>query len=247
MKKTILITRPQDQAQKIIQHLKSEDFEVFVEPVFVVEKIDAPDLEAIKKLTQEKILTLILTSANAAEAALKSCEILALAKDIKIFAVGKKTAEAFLAHNFKNVRWAQNSAEDLQKLILSDVELAQQKKLGKVLYFCGEIVTLDFKQELEKQGFEVEKIISYKITRKENFSAEFLAQTKITRFDFVLLYSKNSADNFVDLCKKHNLLEYFSSAQILCLSQKIIVVLRDLGFTNLATFDAIPIIKNFYD
>lgn len=248
MKKTILITRPKDQAQNIVHHLENNGFEVFVEPTFSVQKINPRMSFEIQNIVGKKIQAIILTSGNAAEVAFGAADILKFDKNIKIFAVGKKTAEIFLANGFNNVQFAErNSAEDLKSLILSDEQLMSKKNGGSLLYFCGEFITLDFKEELERYGVEVEKIVSYKILEEKNFSEQFLERVQEQAFDFVLLYSKNSAKHFCNLCKKHNLLEYFHGSQILCLSDKIVSVLRITGFRNIATFDAIPILKKFYD
>ncbi len=248
MRKSVLITRPKDQAQEIVQYLENQGFEVFVEPTFLVQKISLEKLDALRDLSQKKIQALILTSSNAADVALKAAEILGLSKEIKIFAVGKKTAQKFLAAGYENVICsAQNSAADLVKIILSDRKILSQKNQEILLYFCGEFVTVDFKAELEKAGVTVEKILSYKIVEESNFSENFLAKIKKLQFDFVLLYSKNSAQHFCELSQKHNLLEYFRSPRILCLSEKILSVLRNFGFKNSATFDEIPILKKFYD
>lgn len=243
MKSSILITRPKDQAQRIVQHLKNNGFEVFVEPTFEVQKINA---KSLLHLDSKKIQALILTSTNAAEVAFEAAENFGFAKDLKIFAVGKKTAEIFVDAGFNNITISEKgSAEDLLRAILFDDDL--KKSAGAMLYFCGEIVTIDFGLELGRQGFEVEKIISYKISESENFSDEFVSRVKKSPFDFVLLYSKNSARHFCDLVKKHNLLEYFEGSQLLCFSEKICSFVRCVGFENSATFDAIPILKNFYD
>ncbi|NBV06836.1 MAG: uroporphyrinogen-III synthase [Proteobacteria bacterium] len=248
MTQSILITRPKDQAQKIVQHLEKSGFEVFIEPTFLVEKIDPKNSLSLKKLSQEKIQAIILTSGNAAEVAFAATEIFNFDKNIKIFAVGQKTAEIFVSNGFANIKISQrNSAEDLKKLILSDQELSDKKSCELLLYFCGEFITLDFKIELEKQGFRVEKITSYKIIEEKSFSENFLKHTKKSSFDFVLLYSKNSARHFCDLCKKHNLLEYFQASKILCLSDKILSYLHNFGFKNSATFDEIPTLKKFYE
>ncbi len=245
MKKTILITRPRDQAQRIVSHLEENDFNVVVEPTFRVQKANKEYLESLSK---RKVEAIILTSGNAAEVAFDAIDIFGLTKDVKVFAVGKKTAEIFLNNGFENVCIAENSsAEDLKNLILADEEL-MQKKFPELLYFCGEFVTLDFKRELEIHGLRVEKIPSYRIVEERSFSAEFLNQIKQNlHFDFVLLYSKNSARHFCELVKKHNLLEYFQSSKILCFSEKILFSLRNQGFDNCATFAEIPLLKKFYD
>lgn len=247
MKKSILIARPKDQAQEISNHLEKNGFEVFIEPILKVEKIDLKNSPILENLAQKKIQAVILTSNNAAENALTACEILQLGKEIKVFAISKKTAEKFVEANYKNVICSQKkSAQNLLELILLDRDLTA-KKTQELLYFCGQSVTLDFKSELEKQGLRIEKIISYKVIEEQNFSEVFLQKIKKSQFDFVLLYSKNSAKHFYYLCQKHNLLEYFHGSKILCLSQKIADVLNEKSFKNSATFAEIPILKKFYD
>ncbi len=248
MKQSILITRPKDQAQRIVQHLENSGFRVFIEPTFSVKKIDLKNSVLLKNFTDKKVQAIILTSGNAAEVAFEAVDLLGFEKDLKIFAVGKKTAEIFVNNGFENIIVSEkNSAEDLKNLILADRELSSKKSEEILLYFCGEFITLDFKYELENQGFEVEKIPSYKILEEESFSENFLDRIKESSFDFVLLYSKNSARHFCELVKKHNLLEYFQDSKILCLSEKILSSLRNFGFKNSSTFDEIPILKKFYD
>ncbi len=248
MRKSVLITRPKDQAQEIVQHLENQGFEVFIEPTFSVQKISLAKIDALQNLSQKKIQALILTSGNAADIAFDAAEILGLSKEVKVFAVGKKTARKFLDAGYENVIYSeQNSAADLLKIISSDQEILSQKNQEILLYFCGELVTVDFKAKLEKSGIAAEQILSYKIFEEQNFSENFLEKVKNFQFDFVLLYSKNSAKHFCELSTKHNLLEYFQSSRILCLSEKILSYLRNFGFKNSATFDEIPILKKFYD
>lgn len=243
MKSSILITRPRDQAQRIVNYLEENYFEVFVEPTFAVEKISVTNLPNLNNI---KVQALILTSTNAAEVAFEAAQIFAFAKDLKIFAVGKKTAEIFADNGFTNIIISEkNSAQDLETIIFFDRSL--KKSGGNILYFCGEIVTIDFATELASQGFEVQKILSYKISESKNFSDDFILRVKNSPFDFVLLYSKNSARHFFELVKEHNLLEYFESSQLLCFSEKVCSFVKHLGFKNSATFSAIPTLKKFYD
>lgn len=248
MKKTILITRPKRQAQAIANSLQDGGFEVFVESIFEVNKINSLSPQLSKILSEKQVQALILTSANAAEVAFALMENLEINKKIKIFAVGKKTAEKFLAAGYENVIFSKvGGAKNLLQLILANRELKLKKKQEILLYFCGDFVTMDFQQELQEYGYIVEKIPSYKIIENEKFSEDFLAKVKKSNFDFVLLYSQNSAKTFFKLAKKHNLLEYFQSSRILCLSEKILSVVRDFKFQNSATFDEISILKNFYE
>jgi uroporphyrinogen-III synthase len=136
-----------------------------------------------------------------------------------------------------------NSAESLLDLIIK----SEENKSAPMLYFHGSIVSLDFKRELEKLGFKVENILAYETQELANFSDELLQFVKNNSFDQVLLFSQNSVRIFFKLAAKHNLLEYFKDAQLLCLSEKILHDVRNYGFINSATFDQFPILNNFYD
>lgn len=248
MKKSVLIIRPKDQAAEVANYLKNSGFEVFIEPTFVVQKSIEPDADSLAKIFQKKIAAIILTSANADKTALQVISDLNLDKNIKIFAVGKKTAKTFVDLGYKNILFSEEkSAESLERKILSDKEIISQKSEEVLLYFCGEIITLDFQARLAELNVKLEKIISYKILEKEKFSEEFLTISKKSNFDFTLIYSKNSLKHFFELLKKHNLFESFQGRQILCLSAKILSLARDLGFKNSATFAEISILKKFYD
>lgn len=76
--KKILITRPKDQARNLEKFLQNHKFEVFVEPIFKVEKLD------FAKIT-ETFSAIIVTSVNAHFALEKISD-----KNIKIFTCRKK-------------------------------------------------------------------------------------------------------------------------------------------------------------
>jgi len=232
---SILITRPKNQSQEIVKTLEDQGFSTFVEPLFSVEKI------AIKKdLIDEKISAIIVTSANACSALVD----LSLPKDVKIFAVGKKTAQKLREIGFRNIAIPQeNSAIALKDLIIQ----THKNKLDPILYFHGSIISLDFEKELNSFGFKVRKIASYETQEVENFSAELLQFSCEKSFKNVLIFSQNSAKIFEKLTRKHNLLEYFKGSQLVCLSEKILSDVKNFGFQNSITFDQFPILKNFYD
>jgi len=235
--KNILITRPKNQAKEIAQFLDNQGFQTFIEPLFSLEKL------AVNKVVApiiSQISAILITSANACEAVLDSD----LPKNIKIFAVGKKTAQKLIENGFNNIVFPQeNSAVSLKELIIE----THKDKSGLILYFQGSNITLDFKSELEKFDFKVQNILSYRTFEMESFSADFLQFSKQNSFNYVLLFSQNNAKTFFKLVKKHNLLEYFATSRILCLSEKILADVKNIGFKNSTTFGEIPILKKFYD
>jgi len=232
--KNILITRAQDRAEEMLKVFEQEGFTALCEPLFSVKKIFSN-----QKIPRE-ISAVIISSLNACDAAID----FGLQKNVKIFVVGKKSAKKLIELGFKNIEFApKNSAESLLDLIIK----SEENKSAPMLYFHGSIVSLDFKRELEKLGFKVENILAYETQELANFSDELLQFVKNNSFEQVLLFSQNSAKIFFKLAAKHNLLEYFKDAQLLCLSKNILYDVRNYGFTNSATFDQFSILKNFYD
>lgn len=245
-----LILRAKDDALQTAKLLSERGFETIIEPLFVVEKLPqdvvdeafynavGEDGYGVENNALNNVQALIITSANACDAIIN----LVFNKQIKIFAVGYKTALALVENGFSNIIYPQeNSAFALKKLVEN-----LEKNVGKILYFCGDDITLDFESELEPLGFKVNKILAYKVKWNKNFSAEFLQKVaqmqKENRIvDSILFFSQNSLKKFYLLAQNNNLLEYFSNSTLLCLSEKIALQAREFGFKNVGNFD----LKNY--
>ena len=236
--RNILLTRSKEQSQELAEFFVNQGFQPFIEPLLTVKRLDVKS--QILLLKKSEILSLIITSANAAFAIIESD----FPKDIRIFAVGKKSAQKLLESGFTNILFAaENSAISLEKLIIK----SQKDKTGFILYFHGSVISLDFEKTLAKIDFKVKKILAYQTTEVEFFSDEFLEFSRQNYFEKVLIFSQKNAKNFVNLVKKYNLLEYFQSSQIVCLSQKILSGIEKSTFKNSTTFSELPILSNFYD
>lgn len=223
--KTVLITRPHQQAKELAQFLENAKFRTFIEPLFAVEKLP------ISKISLP-ISAAIITSANACDAVINSN----LSKNIKVFSVGKKTSQKLFEAGFKNIVFSgENSAESLQNLIAYEA--------GKILYFHGSVMSVNFAKKFKN----VENIFAYKTHEMKNFSPELLQFSHQKSFHYILLFSQNSAEIFFKLAEKHNLLEYFKASQILVLSEKILIRAKEIGFKKVKIFTEIPILKKFYD
>ncbi len=231
--RNILICRSQKHSGHIDEALRKPDSSLFFEPLFEVIKITA-EIEQIKNYE-----ILIVTSANACDAIIES----AFARSGQIFAVGVRTAKVLQQAGFNNVLYAkENNAEALYKLILS-----HSNKRAKMLYLHGSIISFDMVKNLAKEGFDVKGLNCYKIIENERFSENLLGKVAKIQFNEVLLFSKNSAKIFYNLCQKHNMLEYFRSSQIFCLSDEIVREIKSLGFMNVENFTKIPSLRKLYE
>jgi uroporphyrinogen-III synthase len=223
--KIILITRPKNQAQELVKFFEKQKIKTFVEPLFEVEEL------AIDKIAGD-FSAVIITSINACHALEKS----GISKALKIFTIGKKTAQKLQEIGFTNIIYSpENSVNSLLDLI--------KNYQGQILYLRGEKISLD----LAKTFKNISEVIVYKTHENKDFSAELLEFCRTNSFAEILLFSQNSAEIFFKLAKKHNLLEYFQGSQIVCLSEKILNSVSKFGFKNVKTFSANPILKNFYE
>jgi uroporphyrinogen-III synthase len=238
--KIIVITRAQEESEIIAKTLVKKGLTPLIEPLFGIEKI-TPDKQ---KFNFGNLQALIITSANAGTAIIE----LNLDKNIKIFAVGEKTANQLKINGYKNIFYPQEkSAFSLKKLLLSKLDL----KKGKIVYFCGQIITLDFEIELKKEGFEVEKILAYKTIEVANFSNIFLKKLLAKEIGQILIYSKNTGHIFLNLLKKVARNNNLSSANmnqitLRCFSKNILLecinLQKDLGLDFVAVENFIEVI-----
>jgi uroporphyrinogen-III synthase len=208
--KNILITRDETASAALLARLDAKNYRYFFEPLFSVKNLP------IKK-PEIDFSAIIITSANACFALQK----IGANKEIKIFTVGKHTAKKLNRAGFNNVVISKNNSAEslLDSLILEN---------GKFLYLRGLAISFDFKKHL-KNVFE---IIAYETIEIENFSAKF---AKIS-YDEVYIFSQNSCRIFHQIISRNNLLEYFASAQILCLSPQIAEYAKNLGFAKIDIF-----------
>ena len=242
--KNILITRSKENAAELVKTLEEAGFKVFCEPLLTIEKFKSSP--AFLAQNSAKISAAIITSSNACDALVES----KLSRDLKIFSVGKSTSKKLTDFGFTNLETAvPENAKSLLELIKKN-----HNNSGVIAYFHGSSITLDFAAELKKSKIEVVKIPAYQANEIENFSAEFLELNAAEKFfDYVLIFSSKSAEIFLKMASQHNLLAYFNSSNLLCLSQQIcqkIIKISDknhqIKFANIASFDDLPILRKFY-
>jgi len=56
--------------------------------------------------------------------------------------------------------------------------------------------------------------------------------------DIIFVYSKRSAESFIDLAKKYSLNGLMTGSRVMCISEKVINVFKEAGWKNLETFEA---------
>lgn len=235
--KNILITKSKNRSQDLAEFLSKNNYQIFYQSLFSIQK-KIPQNLFLPEHNFQKPIIVILSSANSIYVLKK----LHIHKNSQIFVVGNPTAKKLHRLGYKNVFYPNiMSGKNLFELIKS------QLKPCEIYYFHGEKISFDFTKNLKNEGFNIKNFIVYKTKEIKVFSKDFLDNLKKYYINEVLIFSINSLEIFEKLIKKNNLLEYFNSKNIICLSSKIAENAQKIGFKNISIFADNKILKNFYE
>ena len=92
--------------------------------------------------------------------------------------------------------------------------------------------------DIQKEGYQVEKIINYKSKKIEELNENTNKIIIDHPPDIIFVYSKRSAESFIDLAKKYSLNGLMTGSRVMCISEKVINVFKEAGWKNLETFEA---------
>ena len=219
----ILITRPLIDAEDLMGKLFSLGHKIIHIPTLKVkpvtnQKCDAKNYDAF-----------IFTSANA----IRNLKLLNENKKKLCFCVGSITEKIVRQKGYSNTISAGGNVNALKNIILnSDFD-----KKKKIAYFCGDYISTDLDLDLKREGYLVDKVINYsseKIVDLNNENEKILNNHPP---DIIFVYSKRSAESFVELVKKYTLNGLMTGSRVLCISEKVLNVFKQLGWKKLEVFE----------
>lgn len=219
----ILITRPLIDAEDLMGKLFSLGHKIIHIPTLQVkpvtnQKCDAKNYDAF-----------IFTSANA----IRNLKLLNEDKKKLCFCVGSITEKIVRQKGYSNTISAGGNVNALKNIILnSDFD-----KKKKIAYFCGDYISTDLDLDLKMEGYLVDKVINYsseKIVDLNNENEKILNNHPP---DIIFVYSKRSAESFVELVKKYTLNGLMTGSRVLCISEKVLNVFKQLGWKKLEVFE----------
>ena len=219
----ILITRPLIDAEDLMGKLFSLGHKIIHIPTLQVkpvtnQKCDAKNYDAF-----------IFTSANA----IRNLKLLNEDKKKLCFCVGSITEKIVRQKGYSNTISAGGNVNALKNIILnSDFD-----KKKKIAYFCGDYISTDLDLDLNREGYLIDKVINYsseKIVDLNNENEKILNNHPP---DIIFVYSKRSAESFVELVKKYTLNGLMTGSRVLCISEKVLNVFKQLGWKKLEVFE----------
>ena len=219
----ILITRPLIDSEDLMGKLFSLGHKIVHIPTL---KISAANVSPID---EKKYDAFIFTSANA----IRNLKLNKQDTSKICFCVGSITEKIVRQKGYNNTISAGGTVNALKNIILNSDQIDKKKSIA---YFCGDYISSNLDTELKNEGFQVEKIINYTSEKITDLNEENNKIIKNHPPDIIFIYSKRSAESFIEIVKKYSLNGLMTESRVLCISEKVLGVLKKSGWKKLEAF-----------
>lgn len=216
----ILVTRPEPDNQATADVLRTRGFTPLLAPVLLFQPLPFRDDET------RRYDGVILTSTNALRAIAQHL-IRERLRDLPVFAVGERTAQAAREASFADVRSADGDAIALRELILAS--LPGKKKGKSLLYLSAAEISRDLGEDLAPHGIAVERLPVYRMTEAIDIPPQISEALAHHEIQAILHYSRRSALAFVKAARLAGLEISALALPQICLSELVAAALRDAG------------------
>ena len=219
----ILLTRPLEDCSEMILKFQSLGHQVSHLPLLLIEKMS---YEEVNFLDYGGI---IFTSANS----IKFLDVKKIDKSIICFCVGSNTEKKARNVGFQNTIAAEGNVSNLKELILQNYE-TQSKPL---LYVSGEKISADLDKQLLKEGYNIKRIINYRVSHNQKFDENFIKELKINIPDIIYVYSQNSASSLLNFIKIHQMENKWMDTNLMCIGEKTSSILNEIKWKKIFLFN----------
>ncbi len=219
----ILLTRPLEDCSEMILKFQSLGHQVSHLPLLLIEKMSYQEVNFLK------YGGIIFTSANS----IKFLDSKKINKNIICFCVGRNTEKKARTVGFQNTIAAEGNVSNLKELILQNYE-TQSRPL---LYVSGETISADLDKQLLKEGYNIKRIINYRVSHNQKFDENFIKELKINIPDMVYVYSQNSASSLLNFIKVHQTENIWMNTNLMCIGEKTSSILNEIKWKKIFLFN----------
>ena len=219
----ILITRPLIDSEDLMGKLFSLGHKIVHIPTL---KISAANVSSVDA---KKYDAFIFTSANA----IRNLKLNNRDTNKICFCVGSITEKIVRQKGYNNTISAGGTINALKNLIINSDQIDKKKSIA---YFCGDYISSNLDIELKNEGFQVDKIINYTSEKITDLNEENNKIIKNHPPDIIFIYSKRSAESFIEIVKKYSLNGLMTESRVLCISEKVLGLLKKSGWKKLEVF-----------
>ena len=219
----ILITRPLIDSEDLMGKLFSLGHKIVHIPTLKISASNANPVDA------KKYDAFIFTSANA----IRNLKLDNQDTNKICFCVGSITEKIVRLKGYNNTVSAGGTVNALKNIILNSDQIDKKKSIA---YFCGDYISSNLDKELKNEGFQVDKIINYTSEKITELNEENNKIIKNHPPDIIFIYSQRSAESFIEIVKKYSLNGLMTESRVLCISEKVLGVLKKSGWKKLEVF-----------
>ena len=219
----ILITRPLIDSEDLMGKLFSLGHKIVHIPTLKISASNANPVDA------KKYDAFIFTSANA----IRNLKLDNQDTNKICFCVGSITEKIVRLKGYNNTISAGGTVNALKNIILNSDQIDKKKSIA---YFCGDYISSNLDKELKNEGFQVDKIINYTSEKITELNEENNKIIKNHPPDIIFIYSQRSAESFIEIVKKYSLNGVMTESRVLCISEKVLGVLKKSGWKKLEVF-----------
>ena len=219
----ILLTRPLEDCSEMILKFQSLGHQVSHLPLLIIEKMNHEEINFLE------YGGIIFTSANA----VKFLDLNRIDKNIMCFCVGNKTEKKARSLGFQNTIASEGNVSNLKELILQNYET----KNKPLLYISGEIISADLDQQLSNEGYNVKRIVNYRVNHNQTFDNNFVKELKVNTPDMVYVYSQNSAYSFLNFVKIYQTENIWMDTNLMCIGEKTSSILNEIKWKKIFLFN----------
>ena len=219
----IIITRPKDESIDLIKNLMKQGHSVTHLPVIKIKKLET------QKINFQNYKAVIFTSSNA----IKYMNVKKLNSKIKCFCVGSATERTAKHFGFTNTFSSGGTVDSLIELVIRNLD----DKSGKLIYLSSEFISKDLDIDLIREGYLVDRISNYTSFPVELIDKKILDFIKNNPPDVFFIYSTKSAKNLFNLINKYSLLNVVTHCNLMCISEKVLLVLKQIKWKNTFIFN----------
>ena len=219
----ILITRPLIDSEDLMGKLFSLGHKIVHIPTLKISAANVSPVDA------KKYDAFIFTSANA----IRNLKLNNQDNSKICFCVGSISEKIVRQKGYTNTVSAGGTVNALKNIILNSDQIDKKKSIA---YFCGDYISSNLDTELKNDGFRVDKIINYTSEKITNLNEENNKIINNHPPDIIFIYSKRSAESFIEIVKKYSLNGLMTESRVLCISEKVLGLLKKSGWKKLEVF-----------
>jgi uroporphyrinogen-III synthase len=207
MKRTVLITRPEEDALPLAETLRARDLRVLIEPMLRIKPIRDVTIDL------NGVQALLFSSSNG----VRAFAALNKNRDLPAFTTGEASARVARNLGFKVVEGADGDVNGLVRLVRHRVK----PEGGALFHGAGSVVAGDLAAQLTSLGYTLRREVVYEAVQADELSPPLVQKLEAGEVDMVLLFSPRTVETFLNLLKAGGKLDTLSHSTALCMSRQV--------------------------